>query len=69
MPVIGAARIGNGALLVKTYNFPGAEVDLRSRGVIWGGRLHPFKARLLLDLLLRAEASRADVAAAFAPFN
>ena len=69
MPVVGCGRMGSGALLEKTYDFPGAEMDLRRNGVIWGGRLHPFKARLLLDLLLRAQASHDGIAAVFDAFN
>jgi L-asparaginase len=56
IPVVGCGRMGNGALLRKTYEMGGAELDLQSRGLIWGGRLHPLKARLLLNLLLRAGA-------------
>jgi L-asparaginase len=65
LPVVAAGRIGGGPLLRHTYAFPGAESDLRERGIIAAGRLHPFKARLLLDLLLRAGAERPTIAAVF----
>ncbi len=61
--------MGNGPLLRRTYEMRGAEIDLRRRGVIWGGRLHPLKARLLLDLLLRADAARGRIAEVFESFG
>jgi len=67
MPVVLAARIQSGYLLKATYERLGSEMDLARRGVISGGRLPPLKARLLLSLLLRAEA--ADGAAAQAVWD
>lgn len=69
LPVVGANRSGGGALLAKTYEMTGGEVDLRRCGVIPAGRLAPLKARLLLDLLLRADCDAADIAAAFSPLD
>jgi L-asparaginase len=69
VPVVACGRMGNGALLRRTYEMRGAELDLQRRGLIWGGRLHPLKARLLLDLLLRAGASRDSIRAVFETFN
>ncbi len=69
MPVVGCGRIGNGLLLRSTYEMPGAELDLQRRGVIWGGRLHPLKARLLLALLLRADAPADQIRDVFEAFN
>ncbi len=65
MPTIGAGRMGGGPLLRKTYEFPGAEIDLGRRGLIPAGRLGPYKARVLLELLLRADCDANKVRAAF----
>ncbi len=48
-------------MLANTYAAPGGERDLLSRGLIRGGFLHPFKARVLLRLLVAAGASRAEI--------
>jgi L-asparaginase len=69
LPVVGCGRMGNGALLRRTYEMRGAELDLQRRGLIWGGRLHPLKARLLLGLLLRADAPRDQIRDVFEAFN
>lgn len=69
LPVVGCGRMGDGALLRKTYEMRGAELDLQRRGLIWGGRLHPLKARLLLDLLLRADAPADRIREVFEAFN
>jgi L-asparaginase len=66
MPVVLTSRAGSGPVLADTYGSPGAERDLRERGVISGGFVHPFKARVLLRLLLAAGATRPEIAAAFA---
>ena len=68
-PVVASGRMGSGALLRKTYEMRGAELDLQRRGLIWGGRLQPFKARLLLGLLLRAEAPQQQIRDVFEAFN
>ncbi|MFO1350842.1 MAG: asparaginase [Gammaproteobacteria bacterium] len=69
LPVAVAGRMGNGYLLAGTYESAGAEIDMARRGVIAAGRLHPLKARLLLDVLLRAGADPATIAAIFATLN
>lgn len=69
MPVVMAARIQSGYLLQSTYERAGSEIDLLSRGVISAGRLPPLKARLLLTLLLRAEASAAASRAVWDALN
>ncbi|MDT4925216.1 MAG: L-asparaginase [Pseudonocardiales bacterium] len=66
MPVVLTSRTGAGAVLADTYGAPGAERDLRSRGIIGGGFVHPYKARVLLRLLVAAGADPDTIAAAFA---
>ena len=66
MPVVLTSRSGAGPVLTDTYGAPGSERDLLARGVINGGFVHPFKARVLLRLLVAAGAGRAEIAAAFA---
>ncbi len=69
LPVVGANRNGGGPLLKATYEMAGGEIDLAARGVIPAGRLSPPKARLMLDLLLRAGCGRDEIADAFSPLN
>ncbi len=66
MPVVLTSRTGAGSVLADTYGAPGAERDLRARGAIGGGFVHPYKARVLLRLLVAANATLADIDAAFA---
>lgn len=56
-------------VLTHTYSFPGSEQDLLARGLIHGGRLDPYKARLLLLTHLRATTDRTAIAAAFTPYR
>ncbi len=53
------------SVLTGTYGFTGSESDLISRGLIPGGTLTPFKARLLLIAALAASATRNQIADAF----
>jgi L-asparaginase len=53
-------------VLRHTYGAVGSETDLQRRGLLNGGLLDPYKARVLLRLLLAAGAGRAEIAAAFA---
>jgi L-asparaginase len=66
MPVVLTSRAGAGSVLRHTYGAVGSETDLRRRGVLWGGLLDPYKAKVLLRLLLAGGAGRAEVAEAFA---
>jgi len=69
LPVVVSPRAGGGPLLHHTYGGPSSEIELRKAGLIWGGRLHPLKARLLLETCLRAGLDRPAIAAVFAAWN
>ena len=58
MPTVVASRTGGGPMLRQTYGGPSSEIALRKAGLIWGGRLHPLKARMLLETCLRAGLER-----------
>jgi L-asparaginase len=65
LPIVVASRAGGGPLLRRTYESPGSEIALRAAGLIFAGRLPPLKARLLLDVLLRAAIDRETIATVF----
>ncbi|HVI18882.1 MAG TPA: asparaginase [Gaiellales bacterium] len=65
MPVVLTSRSGSGPVLAATYGAPGAERDLLARGLISGRFVHPLKARVLLRLLVAAEAGRDEITDAF----
>jgi len=68
IPVVIASRTGGGSTLTATYAFVGGESDLRRRGLLSAGWLAGCKARLLLHLLVREGASRAELCEAFSAF-
>ncbi|MBX9943635.1 MAG: asparaginase [Reyranella sp.] len=69
LPTVVSPRAGGGPLLRQTYGGPAAEIALRAAGLIWGGRLHPLKARVLLETCLRAGLGRDAMAEVFDAFG
>ena len=56
-------------MLERTYGYPGAEIDLLSRGLIPAGTLDADRARLLLILALRAGVPAEKLPEVFAAFR
>ncbi|HEY6984242.1 asparaginase [Reyranella sp.] len=69
LPTVVSPRAGGGPMLRQTYGGPSSEIALRKAGLIWGGRLHPVKARILLDACLRAGLERPGIAELFDAFG
>jgi len=65
IPVVVASRTFAGDMLHSTYAYPGGEMDLRSRRLVFADAYDAFHARLLLQLLLMARASRSTIAKTF----
>jgi len=65
-PVVLCSRTGAGSVLRETYGAVGGEKDLQRRGLINGRMVHPYKARVLLRLLLALGGDHGAVEAAFA---
>jgi L-asparaginase len=61
MPVVLTSRIGHGSALESTYGFAGSEMSLDKLGVINGGILAPYQARLALRLLLARDTDLAAI--------
>ncbi|MGQ0582884.1 MAG: asparaginase [Reyranella sp.] len=69
LPTVMSPRAGGGPMLRQTYGGPSSEIALRKAGLIWGGRLNPLKARVLLETCLRAGLDRAAIAEVFDPWG
>ncbi|MBI3197587.1 MAG: asparaginase [Rhodospirillales bacterium] len=69
LPTVVSPRASGGPMLRQTYGGPSSEIALRKAGLIWGGRLHPLKARVLLETCLRAGLGRDAIAEVFDAFG
>jgi L-asparaginase len=66
IPVVLASRSGAGTVLSTTYAFPGSEATLTAAGLIPAWFLDPYKARILLHVLLTNGCDHSAIANAFA---
>jgi L-asparaginase len=69
LPTVASPRAGGGPMLRHTYGGDSSEIALRKAGFIWGGRLNPLKARVLLETSLRAGHGRDTIAQVFDAFG
>ncbi|MDN5599896.1 MAG: asparaginase [Brachybacterium sp.] len=65
IPVVVASRTWSGGTSTHHYAYPGSEVDLLDAGAVMAGLLPPAKARLLLQTLLSADSSAAQLRESF----
>jgi len=66
IPVVIASRTGAGEGLIRTYGYPGSEVDWIKAGAISSLGLGPSQAAVLLSLLLSQEVQEPRLQQAFA---